>query len=597
MIHKILKKTFGYDHFRPYQEHIIQRILKNQDSIVIMPTGGGKSICYQVPAIAMDGCAIIITPLISLMQDQVMSLQQLGVNARLWNSTSSYEDVQMITKELHDKTLKCLYISPERLAMDSFVERLHPDMLSFFAIDEAHCISEWGHDFRPRYRELKWLKATFKNKPIMALTASATPKVIADIQAQLQLDTAEIFQASFNRKNLYYNVKKKKNTFKQCLQFINQRLDQSGIMYCQSRKTVTTVTEKLNRQGIKALPYHAGLSSEQREKTQKAFIHDEVPIIVATIAFGMGINKPNVRYVIHYDLPKSIENFYQETGRAGRDGLESECVLFFSYADRHKYEYFIREIDSQVEREQAYKKLYLMMDFAAKPRCRRVQLMAYFGEVMEEKECQYCDICKNPPQQIDITVVAQKILSCIYRVNQRFGISMIVDILKGNATDKIKMYRFDQLSTFNIVDDFNKSELHDVVSHLIYCRKINIEGDQYPILKLASSAIPILHGKETITMPIYKQEKGGRRQPKMDKEYTHDEWLYGQLKQKRKEMSKQMNVPAYVILHDKTLKEIAAKKPQTLQALLDISGIGQTKVDRYGDIFLSIVKQTAPTVV
>ncbi len=587
----ILKTIFGYDSFRPLQEEIINKTIDGCDSVVIMPTGGGKSLCYQIPALYLDGCAIVISPLISLMQDQVMALQELGVNAMLWNSTLSYAEVQHVEYELTQGRLKLLYVSPERLNMETFFNCISNSKISFFAIDEAHCISEWGHDFRPGYRTLHTIRETMPDKPIMALTATATERVITDIKSQLNLYESNVYKASFNRPNLYYEVRRKKNTMKQLLNFLNERHNQSGIIYCQSRKSVETLADKLMKQGFNAKPYHAGLSLNEREQNQQDFIHDKASIIVATIAFGMGINKSNVRYVVHYDLPKTIENYYQETGRAGRDGIDSHCLLFFSYADRHKYETFLREIPDEKERKHAFTKLNLMLNFAGKPRCRRAQLLAYFDENPDTITCNTCDICKHPPEETDITVASQKILSCIYRVNQNYGMSMIVDILKGVTNDRLSRLGFDRLSTFGIETDLNKSQLLDVIQHLIFLRKILIVGDDYPVLKLNESAWPILRGEESLSMPIFEAIKSPskKRTSKTNTSYTEDPNLLDALKTLRKEIARKQRVPAYIIFHDKTLLEMASIKPTTMSQLLTITGVGERKAKIYGTQFLEFI--------
>ncbi|RAP27793.1 DNA helicase RecQ [Candidatus Marinamargulisbacteria bacterium SCGC AG-343-D04] len=591
MIHELLKSVFGYDSFRPLQESIIQRTLDGQDSVVIMPTGGGKSLCYQIPALALEGCAVVISPLISLMQDQVLSLQQLGVQAMLWNSTLNAAEVREVRQHLESGQLKLLYISPERLNLDDFLSVLKECHISFFAIDEAHCISEWGHDFRPGYRSLSLIKEHFSEKPVMALTATATDQVIHDIKTQLVLETSKVFKASFNRPNLFYEVKRKKNTFKELLRFLESRKDQSGIIYCQSRKNVETIAEKLIQQGFSAKAYHAGLSNDEREKNQNDFIHDDTPIIVATIAFGMGIDKSNVRYVVHYDLPKTIENYYQETGRAGRDGVDSHCLLFFSYADRFKLEHFMHEISDMNERKRCIKKLNQMIDFAAKPRCRRQQLLNYFGEE-HSASCDFCDICKNPPQEKDITIVSQKVLSCIYRVRQNYGVTMIIDVLRGTMNDKIRYLNFDKLSTFGIEKELSKAELHDVVQHLIYLRLIAIQGFDYPVLKLTEKAGPVLRSEERLFMPVFERPKTVK-QKKMSKnrEIVHeDEGLFSLLKQKRKDMATTLRLPAYMIFHDKTLQEIASIKPSSMAELMTVSGVGLKKAQRFGEDFLEVVR-------
>ena len=427
----------------------------------------------------------------------------------------------------------------------------------------------------------------------MALTATATERVVHDIQQQLDMNDAKVFKSGFNRPNLYYEVRQKKNTMAELLSFISTRQDQAGIIYCQSRKTVESVTEKLCAQGYKAKAYHAGLSTQQREKNQNDFIFDESLIIVATIAFGMGINKSNVRYVVHYDLPKTIENYYQETGRAGRDGVNSHCLLFYSYADRFKHERFIAEVTDQKEQKQLLFKLNQMIDFAAKPRCRRKQLLTYFGEENTSIECSFCDVCKNPPKEVDITILAQKILSCIYRVNQKFGMMMIVDILRGSENSKVLSFGFNKLSTYGIAKDASKSELMDIMGHLIYLRYIQVVGDDYPIIKLTQEAWKVLKSEVEVSMPVFEKVKASKKKvKKLAHNLPTDDSLFDQLRHKRKDISARLNVPAYIIFHDKTLQEMAAIKPRSMDELLSVSGVGAKKAEQYGQEFLKVIKLT-----
>ncbi len=538
-----LKRVFGYSEFRDLQKPIIDTLLHQQDCVVLMPTGSGKSICYQIPALLNNGCAIVVSPLISLMEDQVMQLQQLGVEACFWNSTSSAQDHRDIPLLAQQGLIKLLYLSPERLVTDECLHFLSCCPISFFAIDEAHCISEWGHDFRPSYRHLSLLKERFPSIPIIALTATATQKVLQDIVTQLDLLSPKLFQASFNRDNLIYDVRPKKNTFSEVLKFVKQRPQQSGIIYCQSRKTVESVTEKLVQNGFDALAYHAGLSDSQRKQNQRDFIHDKADIIVATIAFGMGINKPDVRFVIHYDLPKSIENYYQETGRAGRDNQKSDCLLFFSYADKLKYDRFIQEIPDEKERANASLKLDQMFRYAANPHCRRKQLLAYFDEAYDAEHCNSCDICLRPPQQMDATIPSQKILSCIYRVGQRFGSTMIVNILKGDTHDKIKAYGFDQLSVFGIEKELSKSQLRDMIQYLTFKGMIAVVGDEYPILKLTETSRPVLRGEELVHMPIFVTKEPKKKKQKSSQPAKYDTSLFNRLRQKRTELATRRGIP------------------------------------------------------
>ena len=598
---QVLIDTFGYDSFRDHQESIIHTCLNQDDCVVLMPTGGGKSLCYQIPALIQPGCAVIISPLISLMQDQVLALQELGVCAQFWNSTLNSDQVRHVVQLFQQSKLKLLYIAPERLMADGFIEFLKTGSVSLFAIDEAHCISEWGHDFRPDYRHLSQIRQQFPTKPIMALTATATPKVLSDIQTQLSFSSSNCFQASFDRHNLYYEIRPKKNTVEQIFRFLKDQPDNPGIIYCQSRKQVERLTERLNSKGFSALPYHAGLPDKDRHANQQAFIHDKTQIIVATIAFGMGINKSNVRFVIHYDLPKTIENYYQETGRAGRDGLPSHCLLFYTYADKQKYEGFFKEISDPKERQQAFLKLSYMTRFAYQSICRRKQLLQYFGEDYTQKNCKTCDICVHPPEQFDATVISQKILSCIYRVKQRFGSGVIMAVLRGDSHDQIKRYGLEKLSVYGIETEMSVVHMRDVIHYLHYLEYIRVSDDDYSILSLTEKAVPVLKGQETVMMPrlaAIKAGKGkrGKKSPGSgadDSVAIADQSLFEQLKQKRRELADERGIPPYIIFHDSTLKEIALTRPQSLKDFAGIHGVGKKKLETLAVYFLEIVKENS----
>eukprot|EP01047_Picozoa_sp_COSAG01_P033651 COSAG01_NODE_2485_length_7594_cov_36.632021_6_plen_563_part_00 len=555
-----------------------------------MPTGGGKSLCFQIPALEKAGTCIVISPLISLMEDQVTALQQVGVNARFWNATISGPESVALRAELESGQIKLLYIAPERLGVEGFLELLKSIKISLFAIDEAHCISEWGHDFRPDYRNLACLRQYFSQIPIIALTATATGRVLQDIYQQLNLQSPTLHKGSFDRHNLFYEVRPKKETMKQVLTFIKQRPNEAGIVYCLSRKQVDTVTEKLQGHGIAALSYHAGLSDKQRSENQQKFIHDQASVIVATVAFGMGIDKPDVRYVLHYDLPKSIENYYQETGRAGRDGLKSHCLLFYSYADKQKYDNFTQQITDKKERDQAEKKLNLMVNLAFRPLCRRKQLLAYFDEVYADENCQNCDVCLNPPEQEDVTVLSQKILSCIYRVKQRFGAGLVCDVLRGVKNPRITQYNFEALSVYGIEKEQTVAKLRDVIQYLIYLGAICSEGEEYPVLKLGPHAKAIFVGEMQVKMPIFNIKKTKEKVSKKRLAVTdYDVDLFDALREKRKYLAQKKGVPPYVIFHDKTLQEMAAHQPKSKAELLSLSGVGEKKVQQYGALFLEVI--------
>ncbi|MBA94256.1 MAG: DNA helicase RecQ [Rickettsiales bacterium] len=589
MPESILQSIFGYTTFRPLQQDIINHTLEQNDSIVLMPTGGGKSLCYQIPALTIEGCTIVVSPLISLMQDQVLNLQQLGIKAMVFNSSLSQHERYDVLDQFHEGKLSLLYVSPEQLMIDGFLESLTHIKINLFAIDEAHCISEWGHDFRPSYRELNKIKAIFPEIPIMALTATATQKVMHDIKQQLDIPKAKCFQGSFDRPNLFYEIRPKQDTYKQILQEIKQRPNQSGIIYCQSRKTVDSVTKKLTKDGINAKAYHAGLSTQTREQNQNEFKHDQTTIIVATIAFGMGIDKPDIRFVIHYDLPKTIENYYQETGRAGRDGLESQCILFYSYGDTQKYESFIKQLPNKNEQKNAFIKLQQMTNFAFKPLCRRKQLLTYFDEKTSFTNCKTCDVCVNPPEQWDASVISQKILSCIYRVQERFGAMMITDILKGNKNPRIQQWNLDKLSVYNIEQELSNSQIRDVIHYLTFLEAIKVKGDTYPTLTLTEKARPILKGHQPIYVPIYHYKKSKKKKPTADLSNTNPS-LFEALRETRLILAKEKQVPPFMIFSDKTLIDMSNKKPQTYDDFLDIHGVGIKKADSFATLFLKTIQ-------
>jgi len=583
IMYNTLQKYFGYTSFYPLQEDIINEALKQRDVFVLMPTGGGKSLCYQLPALLLDGLTVVISPLIALMKDQVDGLLADGIPATFINSSLSYNEIEARRRSLSNKETKILYIAPERLVMPEFLLFLQGLKVSLFAVDESHCISEWGHDFRPEYRQLKLLKERFPKVPVMALTATATPVVEGDIITQLKLSGCKVFKASFKRKNLYYQIKPKKNPYHQLLQYLDIRKKDSGIIYCQSRKAVESLASSLQTEGYRALPYHAGLTAEARTENQERFIREDVEIIVATIAFGMGIDKPNVRYVIHYDLPKSIEGYYQETGRAGRDGLKSDCILFFSYGDKMKIEYFIEQKEDENEKQIAYKQLRELVSYCEGNVCRRRLLLAYFGEIFDESNCGSCDVCLEPKERFDGTIAAQKILSCVYRVGERFGINYVVDVLLGSKNQKVVQNQHDTIKTYGVGKEYPKSQWQVFARELIQLGYLKLDGDKYPVLKLNEKSKDVLLRNEKVflTKPeeaphIFKAEAGE----------DYDRTLFEQLRVLRKTMADREGVPPYVIFHDTSLKEMSTQYPQNVSDLLMISGMGERKLRRYGDAFL-----------
>lgn len=590
-MHAVLQKYFGYSSFRPLQEEIITDIHNRNDVFVLMPTGAGKSVCYQVPALMGKGVTIVVSPLISLMKDQVDGLQQNGIMCAYLNSSLTKKEQDAIVHQLQTNRLSLLYVAPERLVLDSFLELLQAVQLNFFAIDEAHCISEWGHDFRPEYKQLKKLRVIFPDTPIAALTATATERVKDDIIKSLHLKNAKTFTASFNRPNLNYFVYPKKGVSSQILTYIQKNAGLSGIVYRNSRENVDKTTAMLQKQGIKALSYHAGLSDKERQKHQERFIKEDVDVIVATIAFGMGIDKPNVRYVIHADLPSNIERYYQETGRAGRDGLNSECVLFYSYADKSTIEYFITK-KNIMEQQVARQLLKKMVQFAETKTCRRKILLNYFGEVWNERDCQSCDNCVTPAEKIDATIITQKILSCVYRVGQRFGAGYIIEVLTGSSDEKIKRNNHNTLSTYGIVNDFSKNQLRTFIQELIHLEFLEQTQDQYPVLRLTKKSMQVLKTKQTVMLYLPKVVK----EKKVKVDYGENAELFESLRLLRKELADKQGVPPYVIFSDVTLKEMTSSLPQTKEDFADIKGVGKMKLEKYAVMFLEVIKKYTRTI-
>lgn len=578
-----LKQYFGYTTFHPLQEEIVTDLLNDKDVFVLMPTGGGKSLCYQLPAIMKEGVTVVISPLIALMKDQVDGLKKNGVKASFINSSLSGYEIQHVRKELLDQQVKLLYIAPERMKAATFLPLLKQLKLSLFAIDEAHCISEWGHDFRPDYRQLVVLRKEFPDVPMVALTATAVPAVREDILTHLQLKAPRTYIASFNRKNLFYQVQPKQNTYKQLLAYLEKHKTDSGIIYCQSRKSTESLSEKLNADGYNALPYHAGLDAATRTKHQEMFINDDVNIIVATIAFGMGINKSNVRFVIHHDLPKNIEGYYQETGRAGRDGLPSDCILFFGYGDIIKIEHFLDQKPDAKDREISYAKLKEIVKYAESRLCRRGALLKYFGEKYSTPNCGNCDNCLNTRAMIDGTIIAQKILSCISRTGERFGMNYVIDVLLGNPSEKILHNRHGEIKTFGAGKEYSKREWQRFIREISSLGAIDVQEDPYPVLKLNEMSMRILSG-EKILLTNPEMEPG--LVEKGEDLFSVDKELFEKLRQLRKNIAVSENVPPYLIFSDATLKELAGKKPTDISSLSSITGMGQIKLRRYGTMFL-----------
>jgi ATP-dependent DNA helicase RecQ len=590
-IHEVLKTVFGFDAFRPNQEFIIRSILNRQDVFAVMPTGGGKSLCFQLPALMMQGTAVIISPLISLMKDQVDAALENGIPAAFMNSSLGADEVSDVYRQLKYGKIKLLYIAPERFAMQHFLETLKNTNVSLFAIDEAHCISEWGHDFRPDYLSLSGIPKIFPDIPIAAFTATATQKVQADIISKLGLRSPRIVRASFNRPNLFYQAERKSNARRQILELIRERPGQSGIVYRTTRDSVMDTAAFLVSNGIKALPYHAGLSTEKRAKNQDAFNMDEASVIVATIAFGMGIDKSNVRFIIHADLPKNIESYYQETGRAGRDGEPAHCVLLFSRGDIPKIRYFIDQLADEDERSIALEKLTQMAGFAEHNVCRRKQLLGFFGEDYLSDNCGACDICSGRVEQVDITADSQMIMSAISRTQQAFGALYIIDIVTGADTERIRNFRHNEIKIYGAGKGKDKKHWRFIVNELLAQGVLRQDGDRYPILKLTEKGTGILFGNEQVSA-LKREEsiKSGRQQLKEKESEEYDDALFERLRAIRKAFADEQQVPPFVIFSDKTLFEMCRHYPVSSADMMKISGVGSVKLERYGEYFISAIK-------
>lgn len=595
-----LKHHFGHDQFRFDQQVIIERVLKNKDVLVVMPTGGGKSLCYQLPALLKSGITIVISPLIALMQDQVNALRDNGIGATFLNSTLTFEESRARQESLLAGDIKLLYIAPERLftpAFSDFLEQLTQKVgISTFAIDEAHCVSEWGHDFRPEYRQLFQLKQRYPQIPIIALTATATERVRTDITQQLRLQDPEIYVSSFNRQNLYYEVvQKAKKPYAQLLTKIKQYQGDNksaGIVYCLSRKHVNEVATKLKNDGIDALPYHAGLNSQTRESNQNKFIRDDVQIIVATVAFGMGINKPDVRFVIHYDLPRNLESYYQEAGRAGRDGEAAKCSVLFGWGDVHTVKYLIAQKADPNEQRIAQQQLNQIINYTESSVCRRKIQLGYFGERFKGP-CDNCDNCLNPSPLEDWTIEAQKFLSCVYRCDQRFGMNHIIDVLRGSRKKRILELGHDKLSTHDIGKDRSVDEWRMLCRALIHQNYIEETTDGYSVLKLNANSNQVLKKLVNVEIPVAQKISKPKSSSKKDnsEELTEQEnLLMSRLRSLRKKLADEQSVPPYIVFADLSLKQMSKHQPQTPDAFSEISGVGNRKLTQYGEAFTQEIR-------
>src|SRR5437660_5778391 len=588
-----LKKHFGYDQFRPLQREIISDALEGRDVLVLMPTGGGKSLCFQLPALVREGLTIVVSPLISLMKVQVDALQTSGIAATFLNSALDRHEAVARLRGLHRGEYRLLYVAPERLMLDAFLERALNWNIAQIAIDEAHCISEWGHDFRPEYRELKKLRRHLPDVPIMALTATATERVRGDILKQLALRDPRCYVASFNRPNLSYRVVPKSAPYEQLLAFITGRPNDSGIVYCASRKTADSLARNLSEDGVKAKPYHAGLEGRERTRNQEMFLRDDVRVVSATIAFGMGINKPNVRFVLHYDLPKNIESYYQETGRAGRDGLPSECVLLFNAGDVVKQTRFIEE-KSEKEQRIAREQLRQMVHYAETRECRRATLLRYFGEEFPAS-CNGCDNCLEPRETFDGTVHAQKFLSCIYRIYEKhgfgFGLNHVVDVLAGADTEPIKQRGHDELSTYGIGGDVKRTAWLGIGRELLRLGVIAAAPGKFATLQLTAAGRTALRERKPIVLTKpFDVETTKRSKKHRAGEIECDEGLFEQLRILRRQIADERDVPAYVIFSDVSLREMARAYPTTTTAFGRIPGVGEQKLRDFAEPFTAAVR-------
>ena len=588
-----LQTVFGYGTFRPQQREVIEHLVAGGDAFVLMPTGGGKSMCYQVPALHREGTAIVVSPLISLMKDQVDALRANGVRAEYLNSSLEADESSRVLSELRRGDIDLLYVAPERLMLDGFLDLLHSLPIALFAIDEAHCVSQWGHDFRPDYVQLGRLRALFPGIPLVALTATADDQTREDVRVRLGIDSSPVFSSGFDRPNISYTVADKRDAPGQLLDFVRRHPGDSGIIYCLSRKRVEEVAKRLRKAGMKAQAYHAGLTAQKRSSVQEAFLADDVQVVVATVAFGMGIDKPDVRFVVHYDLPKSIESYYQETGRAGRDGLPAEAYLLFGMQDVVTVRSLIESGHNPEQVRVEVHKLGAMIDFAEATTCRRRVLLGYFGERLAGA-CGNCDVCLDPPDLYDASVDAQKVLSAVYRVQQRFGAQYVIDVLRGVGNERVVANGHDTLGVFGAGAEGSKNDWQSVIRQLIHHGYLYQDIANYSTLKLTDEVGPVFRGEVEVRLarPKPKAERvaGAAKTARGSRAARgvaeSDEELFGRLRELRHHLAAEQSVPAYVVFADAALADMAARKPATSAEFLEVSGVGAVKLDRYGDAFL-----------
>lgn len=578
---QILKKFYGYEDFRPGQKKVVESLLNRNDTVAIMPTGAGKSICFQIPALLFEGVTLVISPLISLMKDQVDSLRQLGIAAVYINSSVSkaqlYKDLQDISAGFY----KIIYIAPERLTSEYLPDSFKNLNISMVAVDEAHCLSQWGHDFRPSYRNILNFTNSLRIKPIIsAFTATATPEVKTDIINLLGLKQPNVFVTGFDRPNLYFSVLRGEVKDKFVIDYVKKHQDEAGIIYVGTRKDVDALQVLLEIKGIKAGRYHAGMTDEERNQMQEDFLYDNLSVMVATNAFGMGIDKPNVRYVIHYNMPKNMEAYYQEAGRAGRDGLSGNCILLYSPQDTQLQKFLIsKSTESEIRQQLEYKRLQSMVDYCHTPQCLRAFILHYFGEFDVEEHCDNCSNCKLEGELIDITIDAQKVLSCVYRMHERFGVKMIAEVLKGSKSAKVKQFNFERLSTYGLMKERKLKDISDLIFRLSAMQYLDITESQYPVVTLNELSWQVLRGQKKVwqKMVIVKKAKAKGE-------------LFEALRSLRKELATKEKLPPYMIFSDATLTQMATDKPTDLELMKNIRGVGEFKLQKYGEEFLTVIK-------